>query len=257
MRVVLVEDEAPTLRLLKNTILQVAPQTQVVKTFSQVSTSVDWFNTNPEAYDLVFMDIRLSDGLSLEIFSKSPVNAPVIFVTAYDEYALEAFNTNGIAYLLKPIDEEQVKGALEKLESLTAKHPGRSDSYQNQIDQLIQQLIPKQQFRRSFLIHHRDKLIPLKTGILAWIYTQNETCKAQSKDGHSYIIDGSLEKIMEQLDPEDFYRANRQYIVNRNAIEEVHFYFNGRLALQVTNPPKERILVSKARAAEFKAWMDR
>ncbi|HBF21340.1 MAG: DNA-binding response regulator [Owenweeksia sp.] len=256
MKVVLIEDEAPTLRLLQSTLKRVAPEVVVVQSFDEVEAAANWFKDHPYACDLAFMDIRLSDGLSLEIFSRARVEVPVVFVTAYDEYALEAFNTNGIAYLLKPVDDEQVAMAISKFKRLTAGGTEMMLGYRRQMESLLQQLQPERQYRQSFLLYHRDKMVPVKTAQLAWIHTENELCKARSRDGHTYVMEGSLEKIMEQLNPDDFYRVNRQYIVNRNAIEELQFYFNGRLSLVLSPPAVERVLVSKARASDLKHWLN-
>ncbi len=254
MKVIILEDEAANLRLLKGTLERIDPTIEVVNTFGDIKNAVEWLKENPEAFELAFFDIRLSDGLSLQIFSQVEIKAPVIFVTAYDEYALEAFNTNGIAYLLKPIDEEQVQKALDKHKKLAL--PNSETIDEGAFDNLIKALTSKQSYRQSYLIHYKDKLVPVKTSSIAWINTEHEICKAKSFDGITYTMDGTLEKIMEELDPYKFYRANRQYIISRDAVEEVHFYFNGRLSLNITHAPKERILVSKAKAAEFKDWMN-
>jgi len=257
MRVVIIEDEAATLRMLIKTIEGVSPDVQVVCTLGDVKSAVAWFREHTSDFDLVFMDIRLSDGVSLEIFGQVDLKAPVVFVTAYDEYLLEAFRTNGIAYILKPFDKDQIVLAIDKYKMLMdALQPSKEVGKEFDFEALLQKMTARDPYRKSFFVHYRDKLIPVKTEKILWIQTENELCIAQCADGNSYSLDGTLERLMEQLNPNDFYRANRQFVVNRSAILEVHFYFNGRLNLKLELPPNDKILISKAKVSEFKNWMN-
>ena len=257
MRVVIIEDEAATMRMLTKTIEGVSPDVQVVCTMGDVKSAVAWFAEHTAEFDLVFMDIRLSDGISLEIFSQVELKTPVVFVTAYDEYLLEAFRTNGIAYILKPFDKEQIVRAIDKYKMLiNSIQPPREQKQDFDFEALLQKMTARDPYRKSFFVHYRDRLIPVKTEKILWIQTENELCTAQCADGNCYSLDGTLERLMEQLNPDDFYRANRQFVVNRSAILEVHFYFNGRLNLKLEFPPKDKVLISKAKVSEFKNWMN-
>ena len=254
MRVVIIEDEAATRRMLQSTIEQIEPDVQVVTLLDNVASSVAWFQENTDQYDLVFMDIRLNDGVSLDIFKQVEIKSPVIFVTAYDDYALDAFNTNGISYVLKPFDSDQIEQALNKYKKLVKEE--KSSNVNTSIEAVLHALNQQKTYKESFLIHVKDKMIPLKTDSIAWIQTESEMCTAYTFDGKYFILDGTLEKIMEDLNPKHFFRANRQYIIHKNAVDEVHFYFNGRLLLHLKPTPDDRVLISKAKASEFKNWMN-
>jgi two-component system LytT family response regulator len=205
--------------------------------------------------ELLFMDIRLSDGLSFEIFSQVNLTLPVIFITAYDDYALQAFKANGIDYILKPFDEGELKQALLKFRRLR-QQGGDGEEYSRLLKIAERLKDPAPVYKQSFLVHNRDKLIPLSAMQIAWFYTANELVYAGTTDNKQYIIDFTMEQLQQQLDPAVFFRANRQFIIQRNAIQEVDFYFNGRLAVNMMPAPKEQILISKARVPEFKSWMN-
>lgn len=244
LRVAIIEDEPATARNLRHMLQDVAPEIDVLTILPGVAESVAWLNDNMQQCELLFMDVRLSDGLSFDIFSQVNVTLPVIFVTAYDDYALQAFKANGIDYILKPFDESELRQSLQKYNRL------RDNS---KMQQLAAQF---KSYKQSFLVHNRDKLIPLSAGNIAWFYTANELVYAGTVDNKQYIIDFTMEQLQQQLDPAVFFRANRQFIVQRGAIQEVEFYFNGRLTLKVHPAPKEQILISKARVPEFKNWMN-
>ncbi|WP_343673863.1 LytTR family DNA-binding domain-containing protein [Chitinophaga sp.] len=244
LRIAIIEDEPATARNLRHMLQDIAPEVEVLTILPGVAESVAWLNDNMQQCELLFMDVRLSDGLSFDIFSQVNVTLPVIFVTAYDDYALQAFKANGIDYILKPFDETELKQSLQKYNRL------RDNS---KVQQLAAQF---KTYKQSFLVHNRDKLIPLSAGNIAWFYTANELVYAGTADNKQYIIDFTMEQLQQQLDPAVFFRANRQFIVQRSAIQEVDFYFNGRLALKVHPAPKEQILISKARVPEFKNWMN-
>jgi two-component system LytT family response regulator len=201
------------------------------------------------------MDIRLSDGLSLDILHQTTIQTPVIFVTAFDDYALQAFKANGIDYILKPVGEAELAQALQRYKRLT-KHDG-TDSYTIQLQQLAQQLKGQETgYRRSFLVHFRDKLVPLNVQDICWFHSVHETTFAQTKD-RKLVIDETLEQLQSELDPAVFFRVNRQFIVQRKAILEIDFYFNGRLMLKTVPEADEKMLISKARVPEFKTWMNK
>ncbi|MDE1193360.1 MAG: LytTR family DNA-binding domain-containing protein [Arachidicoccus sp.] len=252
IRILIVEDEPAIARNL-HFILEETAQVQLLETLTNNEDAANWFNENKDNYDLVFMDIRLSDGLSFEIFNKAKVNAPVIFVTAYDEYALTAFKTNGIDYILKPFDKKELQTALDKFKALTKFDAQRENENISQVLKELKQV----QYRQSFLVHFRDKLIPISANDIAFFFTVNEVTHAILYDRRKLIVDFTLEELQQQLNPQNFFRANRQFIVQRNAIKEVSYYFNGRLLLITEPAPQENMLISKARASEFKMWMNK
>ncbi|WP_342089405.1 LytR/AlgR family response regulator transcription factor [Dyadobacter sp. OTU695] len=253
IRIVVVEDEAATARSLIHILNESGDNLAVVKTLSSVSGAVTWFNGNPDSYDLIFMDIRLADGLSFDIFIQTAISRPVIFVTAFNDYAITAFKNNGIDYILKPFDPDEISVALEKYKKWTgcAEKPDAS-----LLTELLAQLgnLTKP-YKKSFLVHYRDKLIPLETAKIAWFYTANEVVHLRTLDDKQYVVESTMEQLEQQLDPMLFLRVSRQFILNRNAVIEAEFYFNGRLLVKVKPQPDEHIIISKAKTAEFKKWM--
>jgi two-component system LytT family response regulator len=250
IRVAIIEDEPATGRNLAH--LLHTNDVEVVCVLNSIQTSVQWLRNNQAAIDLLFMDIRLSDGLCFEIFNDIVLTKPVVFVTAYNDYALKAFKANGIDYILKPFDEDEVGAALKKFTSLQT----AGNSSQKDMLEVMQYLRAQKSFKKSFLVHYREKLIPLYANEIFWICSENETLHAYTSQHKSYILDGTLEKLQNELDPSQFFRANRQFIINRAAIVEVNFYFNGRLSVKVTPESPQQILVSKARVPEFREWMN-
>jgi two-component system LytT family response regulator len=192
--------------------------------------------------------------LSLDIFSKVTINAPVIFITAYNDYALQAFKANGIDYIMKPFDEKDLEQALARYRRLTSRPSGGIDV--TRLQQLVATLRQAPTFRQSFLVHFRDRLMPLTVEEIAWFYTAEETSYAVTSDNKKYIVEGTLEQLQDQLDPKAFFRVNRQFIIHRRSIVEISLYFNGRLLVKTIPESPDKMLISKARVPEFKAWMN-
>lgn len=253
-KIVIVEDEPIIARELAQLLLRINPAITIVKTLGTVTESVEWFAQNPDACQLVFMDINLGDGYSFEIFKHVAIERPVIFVTSFEEYALEAFRNNGLHYILKPFDETGLREALDKyhkwIEKPQASLPPDIGSLFNSIQKL------GRSYRKSFLVHVKNKLIPVPTGDIAWFYTANEIVYACTVNGRNLIVDETMEQLVKQLDPECFFRANRQLIVQRKAVADIDFFFNGRLQLNVKPEAPERIIVSRARAVDFRNWLN-
>jgi two-component system response regulator LytT len=256
LNVVIVEDEPVSARSLAAVMQKLDDTISVIAMLAGIDESVAWFDNPENSCDLIFMDIRLADGISFDIFKKVKVSKPVIFVTAYNDYAIQAFKNNGIDYILKPFDEQEVEQALNKFKSLVAQ-PSASQDIPG-IEELIEQMkTAPRAHKKSFLVHFRDKLIPVETNSISWFYTTNEVVYAQTNESRQYVIDFTMEQLEQQLEPSQFFRANRQFIINRKGITEVDFYFNGRLSVKIKPEPPERIIVSKARVPEFKTWMNK
>lgn len=247
LQVILVEDESGAARNLKLLLADVAPQLQVLAVLPSIEETVSWLEGNTEP-DLAFFDIQLEDGLSFEIFKRTTVNFPVIFTTAFDQYAIDAFKVNSIDYLLKPVKEEDLLFSLKKFE----KSQKSSTNLQN-IESMLKTLSGRA--TTSFLVHHRDKLIPVSASDISYFYIEAGLVHGCSFKNLVYPIEQTLEELEESLDPSLFFRANRQFIINRKAIRDIEFYFNGRLAINLDPQPKELVLVSKARVPVFKGWM--
>jgi two-component system LytT family response regulator len=196
------------------------------------------------------MDIHLSDGSAFEIFNQIKIICPIVFTTAYDEYALKAFKVNSIDYLLKPIEVGDVQDALSKLKQLST-----SESIQSAISNLITSFKKGAKYKSHFLIPVKgDKLIPVQTNDLACFYVDSGTIKAITLEGKSYSLDFTLDELTELLDPEHFFRANRQYIISRKSVKDIDLWFNSRLSVNLKFTVPEKIVISRGRIQEFRKW---
>lgn len=254
MKVVIIEDELAASDNLTYLLQSIDPSIQVLKVLDSVKSSVGYFSKPNEA-ELAFMDIHLADGISFEIFDQVSIQIPVVFTTAYNQYTLKAFKVNSIDYLLKPIDEDELSAALEQFKEQSQEKGMADDQLKGLLD-LINTKTKTKHYKTTFLVNHRDQLIPLKTERIAYFHIDLGVVKGVTDDNQSYSIDYKLEDIEEELDPEQFYRVNRQFILHREAIVNIKYYFNGKLIITVNPVCNERIVVSKAKATEFKNWMN-
>jgi two-component system, LytTR family, response regulator LytT len=250
MKIVIIEDEQLTADDLAETILRIAPGVQIVAKLNSVKDSVSWFRKN-EQPDLIFSDIQLGDGLCFEIFRKQPISTPVIFCTAFDEYALAAFKAHGIDYILKPFDELTIANALKRYKELEEKFLGNT----RQIDKILQLFENrKNQKQGSVLVYHKDKILPVKTEDIALFYIENEITYLITFGQKNFTISKSLEEL-EEITGNVFYRANRQYLVNRKAVKEASQYFARKLSINLSIPFNETITVSKVKVPDFLNWL--
>lgn len=250
MNTLIIEDEKAAVNNLKVLLTDVAPQCTVIGVIDSIVDSLKWLQDNPMP-ELIFMDIHLADGSAFEIFEHAQITCPVIFTTAYDEYALKAFKVNSIDYLLKPIGEKDIKKAMDKLSLLTDKKQCENDS----LSQLIKAINEQKQYKNYLLIPNKgSKLLPLPTESISCLYIDNGVVKAITRKNESYIIPHTLDELTELLNPNRFFRANRQYIISKDAVLDIDHWFNGRLAVNLIIPTKDKILITKARVSEFKEW---
>ncbi len=248
MQAIIIEDEIFAIKHLRQ-VLEEIGDIRVITELESISGTIEWFKENPLP-DILFMDIHLADGLAFEIFRHVNIVCPVIFTTAYDEYALKAFKVNSIDYLLKPIEVTDVKNALQKLKNLTNR-----DSMQLAINNLISTFKNQAKYKSHFLLPAKgDKLIPVQTGELACLYIDAGIVKALTFDERTLRFENNLEELAEMLNPDDFFRANRQHIISRKAIHDIDLWFNSRLSVNLKVSFSEKILISKARISEFKEW---
>jgi two-component system response regulator LytT len=250
MKIVIIEDEQLTADDLAETILKVSPGVQILARLSSVKDSVAWFRRN-EPPDLIFSDIQLGDGLCFEIFKKHPVTTPVIFCTAFDEYALTAFKAHGIDYILKPFDEQTIANSLTRYNELKRKFLGNNQQLEN-ILQLFEKR--KNQKQGSVLIYHKDKILPVKLEDIAIFYIEHEITYINTFGLKIFTISKSLEEL-EEVTGNTFYRANRQYLINRKAIKEVSQYFARKLSLTLSVPFSGTITISKVKVPDFLIWL--
>ncbi|WP_424002683.1 LytR/AlgR family response regulator transcription factor [Maribacter sp. IgM3_T14_3] len=252
MKVIIVEDELAASDNLSYLLTRINADIEVIQVLDTVKATVDYF-ANPHEGVLVFMDIHLADGISFEIFEQVEIDIPIIFTTAYDQYALKAFKVNSIDYLLKPIDKEELSDALDRFDALNLKK-GFDEVQMNSLLQLIQ--TKAENFKKTFLVSVGDQLVPVKTADIAYFFIDTGVVKAVTVQERSFVLDVKLEDIEEALDPSVFFRANRQFIVRREAIVTIKLHFNSKLLVDVHPVCSERIVVSKAKATEFKNWMN-
>ena len=197
------------------------------------------------------MDIHLADGISFEIFQQVPIRTPIIFTTAYDQYAIKAFKVNSIDYLLKPIAEEDLKHAIDKFRTITD-----HSSHQTQLTEVLEVLKgASKTYKSVYLVQQRDTLIPLSVDSIAYFMIENGIVKAVTEDTNSYTLDKKLEDLETELNPQLFFRANRQFIIQRKAIVNLQLYFNGKLILNIIPQPSETVIISKAKAPLLKNWI--
>ncbi len=248
IRTIIVEDETGAAANLQLLLADIAPEIEVLTVLSSVEQTIEWLTQNPHPA-LAFFDIQLEDGLSFEIFRKTSVDFPVIFTTAFNQYAIEAFKVNSIDYLLKPIKEEDLLFSLQKYHKLS------KEIINPDVINKIVNAIPRHDHSPTFLIHYKDRLLPIPEKEFAFFYIDNGLVHGCTHKHQTYPIDQSMEDLEVKLTSTQFFKANRQYIVNRSAIKEIEFYFNSRLLLKLSPPANDTVLVSKARVPIFKEWM--
>jgi len=250
MNVLIIEDEQVAAQQLQRLLQEIDPTIQVSAVLQSIEESVEYFNDG-KSPELVFMDIHLADGSSFDIFDQVKVDSPIIFTTAYDQYALQAFKVNSVDYLLKPINPADLQRALSKYKKMMA-------SPQGDMEMLIRMM--KQQYRQYqsiFLIPAGDRLVPLAVADIAYIQLDNKIANIVTNDNHTFSLDKPLDAIMEQLDPQIFYRVNRQYVVAKKSITDIRLWLLGKLKLNLCVPTPESIVVPKAKVSEFKDWFSR
>lgn len=249
MKILIIEDEKITANDLIYSIKEVRPNFEIIKIVPSVKSAIAFLTTHPPI-DLIFSDIQLSDGLSFDIYKKVEVEVPVIFCTAYDDYALNAFEANGIAYLLKPFTTEAIEKAIEKFEKLTQL---KTNKLTELIHFMEQSNVPTPS--PSILIYQGEKIIPVNFDKIAIIYLQNGVVKIHTFDHQVFIASKTLEELTKMQNPH-FFRANRQYLIHRKAIKNAAKYFNRKLVLHLNFPFQEKIIISKERASVFLDWLE-
>lgn len=256
MKAVIIEDEHLIAKELRNKIESVASDINIIEILPSLKTAKKWFLQNAEP-DVLFMDIQLSDGVSFELFEHFKLNCPIIFTTAYDEYAIRAFKVNSVDYLLKPIDEEGLKKAIDKCRTLFSNTQKVPLDFTELLKNLSQQQPIKSLYKEKFIVNQRNNWIPIDTKDIA-CFTKETLNYLYTFNGDRYIIDfTTLEDVEELLDPSVFYRANRQNIIHINAIQNVKPHDNQKLSVFLKAPLKLEVDISREKAPAFKKWFDR
>ncbi len=252
MKVLIIEDEPQAAERLVSLLKVILPDWQVVGILDSVKRSVEWFNATSFC-DLVFMDIQLADGLSFEIFEKAEVKSPVIFTTAYNEYALKAFKVNSIDYLLKPVDQDELTAAIAKFKNLTQRER-MPEKMMESISYAMHMLTKR--YKERFVVKVGEHLRTIEVSDILFFYSLEKTTFAQTIDGRKHILDFTLDQLEALLAPQRFFRVNRKYIVAVHAIQDMINYTNSRLRLVVKTCDDNDIVVARERVQEFKAWLD-
>lgn len=250
---VIIEDEIPAARLLHSMILSLRPDWNIEILPGHVDDSIEWFRTH-EHPQLIFLDIHLTDGDAFDFLTESQPRSAVIFTTAYDQYAIRAFSVNSIDYILKPVDEQRLKEAIDKYERLYQQHWMPTGHYIDSLLEALQQ--PEKSYRNRFLINGKEDFWTLRVEDIAYFYSEEKTTFAVTAGRKEHILDRSLNKLEEELDPKQFFRINRQMIVNVDAIDHAVPYFKGRIKVFVHPPFKSDIIISEGKASAFKLWLD-
>jgi len=261
LRILVFEDEYPAAERLQRLLAQAAPDAQVLAVLDTVASALAWLATHP-APDLILSDIQLADGLSLDVFAQTVVRSPVIFTTAYDQYALQAFRTNSIDYLLKPLKLSELQAALAKLRFFHEELGGRQEEIAAanssfNLERLLDALPrPQRPYKTRFLVRQGENLLPLPTAEAAWFWSRHETVTLATHDGHRFVIDYTLEQLDGLLDPSQFFRLTRQLIAQLPAVRRLVPHFGGKLLVELAPAPTDEVVVSKEKASAVKSWLE-
>ena len=252
MKIIIIEDEKPAAKHLQKLILHYDPSIELLCIMDSVKKAADWFAKN-KAPDLAFFDIQLADGLSFEIFEQTRVNCPVIFTTAFNEYAIKAFKVNSVDYLLKPIDPDELSNAIDKFKAL---HRGTPQNMPPTVvyDQLLQTLGKRYKSRFVIKVGERIKSIPVSE--IAYFYSYDKATFLHTADDHNFVIDYSVEQLESLTDPGNFFRINRKYLISLESIGDIISYSNSRLKIELKQCDDADVIVAREKVSKFKAWLD-
>ncbi|GAB3921636.1 LytR/AlgR family response regulator transcription factor [Mucilaginibacter myungsuensis] len=251
MNIIIIEDELRTARSLETIIKEIKPNARITGQYQSVEDSVAALSETAQP-DLIFMDIQLADGLSFEIFKSVKITCPVVFCTAFDEYSMEAFKSNGVDYVLKPFSKENIKEALRKVDDLKNFFQQKTTP---DIESLLQRLSP-QSGKTSFLVFKNQKYATVQTDNIAFFYIRNDSTSLMCFDGQEYTLSQSLDNIAASVSAKQFFRVNRQYLVNFKAIKEVEHYFLRKLYVKLVIDMPEKLLINKEKSHSFLNWME-
>ena len=251
MNVIIIEDEKPAARRLSRLLADFDVAVSVM--LHSVEEAVDWFQNN-EHPDLIFLDIQLSDGLSFEIFEEVEVKSAIIFTTAYDEYALQAFKLNSIDYLLKPIDDEELETAVKKYRALKPEPQKLALDFEDIKKLLVNPL--EREFKKRFTVRVGQHLKIINADEVECFYSENKGTYAATSDGRNYLLETTLENLEDELSPKIFFRVSRKFYININHIKDIISYTNSRLQIKLNHFSEQEIIVSRERVKDFKLWLE-
>lgn len=250
MNIIIIEDEKPAARLLQRKVEKLGLEVKTM--LHSVEEAINWFNSNQHP-DLIFLDIQLSDGLSFEIFEQIDIKSAVIFTTAYDEYALRAFKLNSIDYLLKPIDEDDLEIAVNKFKARNVAAPSLSLDFEMIKKMLVNPI--DREYKKRFTIKMGQQLKMIAIEEVECFYSENKGTYLHTLDNRDYLLDNTLEQLETELDPKDFYRVSRKFIIPMKAIKEIQLHSNSRLKVILPTYKDDEVIVARERVNDFKEWL--
>lgn len=251
INVLIIEDEAKAARELANMLQQIDDTVNVITILDSVEQSLEWFGQHKQP-DLIFSDIQLADGLCFEIYHKIKVTSPIIFCTAFDEYLMNAFDTNAVSYLLKPLTKDKVEKTIEKFHSLKSAFERELNS--SNISGLLQHM--KYNYKTTLLVNQKEKIIPIPVKDIAFFYLDKTIVNITTNANQKFYLSSTLDDVEKILDPALFYRVNRQFLINKNSIANAERFFARKLVIKLQVITPETIIVSKAKATEFLQWLE-
>ncbi|MCK6611135.1 MAG: LytTR family DNA-binding domain-containing protein [Bacteroidia bacterium] len=252
IRALIIEDESLAAKRLEAMIRKCEPEIEIITHLSSISAAVNWLATNKQP-DLFFMDIHLEDGLSFSIFEKADISAPVIFTTAFDEYTIKAFKVNSIDYLLKPINADDLAKSIEKYKKLNAHFSTGGIDFKA----LLANFIPKEEsYKNRFLVSSGSNFHTLEVSEIAYFHAEDKLAYLVTKTGRQFPIDFSLDKLIGLLNPQQFFRINRQFIISSASIQKMTKYAANKIKLQLNPSPEKDVFVSLEKYTDFKKWLD-
>lgn len=250
MKILILEDEPLAAKRLESLMKSVEPNAEILAKLESVRSAVKWFNEHPQP-DLILMDIQLADGLSFELFQQVDITAPIIFTTAYDEYAIRAFKVNSVDYLLKPIEQDELEAAVDKFKMQL------QPNVQDQIGKVLETLLgQKTEWKTRFLLKAGARFDVVEVADVAYLYAEDKVVFLVTKDQKKYFVDDTLDELEQKLNPKSFFRLNRKYFSQLSAIERIEPHFNGRLKIKLRHRDDDDIYVSREKAEAFKKWLD-
>jgi two-component system, LytTR family, response regulator LytT len=251
IKVLIIEDEVAASKRLQKMIAELMPNASVVDILVSIAASVNWLQNNKQP-DLVFADIHLADGSSFEIFKQVKIDCPIIFITAYDQYALQAFKHNSIHYLLKPVKKEELSEAIDRFKKTHASQKSNHIDFEKMLSAFKQ---PAASYKERFIIRFGEHIKTIETCDIAYFYTENKANYAVIKDGKRYPVDHNLDELEHLINPKHFFRINRQFIIGYNSITEMVSYSKSRVLIKLNPPSKIETIVSTERSSAFKLWL--
>ena len=256
MNILIIEDESKAAVKLSELLCSIDDRIHIIGVIDSIEQGVEWFAANGSP-ELIFSDIELADGDSFELFNQVNVSCPIIFCTAYNQYMLEAFETNAVSYILKPISREQVEQALEKYYSMRAVFSSFAPPPFNSVDELLNLFYrDKKHYKSTILVNQGERIVPISVDEIAYIYVSSSGMQIKTMKNKEYAYNSTLDKVNELLNPADFFHANRQFVIARRSIHSIERYFNRKLLIKLNYSTCEQILVSRLKVKSFLEWME-